>query len=284
MDSRDLSMEAVEQGPEKVEDGTGVASGQDTQPIEEQAPSDESGNAAVSQEPDSGNAVEEVPQPPIPAEENAPQQPQVRTSNVVVSVSFGCPLDLVIIFSELGVDKCKYQPSKFHGLIYKTSECSFTLYSNGSVLCTGSKNVRTSRKCINLLASVIRNIGFNVVQPLRVKVGNRVGSFVLSCKDIECLKEIYTKPEHFRRFSKNNVVIYAPERFCGMTWYDKKGVAIVAFRTGRCIITGCASRRGRRLTVGKFLGEQSIPTILHITVVHMCCLLCNFFRCTSRKC
>ena len=200
---------------------------------------------------DAAMDVPEGPNPLVPAD-----QIQVRTTNVVASVKFCCLLDLIILYSELGVENCKYVPSKFHGLIFKCKSCTMNIYSNGSVLCTGAKNVQTARKKLINLGNAVRKIGFDVCKNFDIKICNLVGCFSLSGTAEQNIKLMYSNSRAFLNFSQRNVVVYAPDRFCAMTWYYESGVAIVAFRSGRCIVTGCTSYRERGRVVEKFIGER----------------------------
>ena len=182
-------------------------------------------------------------------------EPTVSTCNVIVSTSFGCELDLLVLYMELGESCCKYVPSQFHGLIYRTTQCTMNVYANGSVMCTGSKSSEVAEQCLTSLADVVRSFGFNVSKRLLFKVGNRVGSFVVNDKCKSVIRKLYTNADLFHQFSKNNLVIYAPDRFCGMTWYCKNGTAVILFVTGRCIITGCKSVEDRQHALTQFLGE-----------------------------
>ena len=189
--------------------------------------------------------------PPIIMDEQ-----KVHTWNIVSSVSLGCPLDLVVLMGELNIENCKYRPSKFHGLIYKMPECTMNIYSNGSVLCTGAKDTDTALRCIEILVDKVRNCGFDVSGQLNFKVGNRVGSFVLSESEKNILEMVYVNEEVFNKLASNNVVIYEPCRFCGVTWYAKNGTTIIAFRTGRCIVTGCKTPGDQQNAIKEFRGER----------------------------
>ena len=180
---------------------------------------------------------------------------KVRTSNIVASVSFGCPLDLVVIFAEFGEEKCKYKPSKFHGLIYKSKKCTFNIYSNGSVLCTGASRFKIVKQSFSRLRKCLHKIGFKVKKYFEIKIGNYVGTFQLDnvCKTY--LSTIYVNVAFFRNFASRNLVIFEPDRFCAITWYSKRNVTVVAFRTGRCIVTGCKTQTDQQLAVTEFLGE-----------------------------
>ena len=181
---------------------------------------------------------------------------KVRTTNVVVSVALGCTLDLYGLYVELGADHCKFQPKKFHGLIYRLPHCTMNIYSNGSILCTGAKSMKIAKQNLMQTVTQLRNLGFNVSKRLVFKNGNRVGTFSLCDNDKKYLTRVYSNKEAFQNICATNLAIYEPSRFCALTWYSKNGVTIIAFRTGRCIITGKSSKRDHTLAIDEFIGEK----------------------------
>ena len=66
--------------------------------------------------------------------------PEVKVENIVASTSFAEKLDLDMISQSL--EETEYEPEQFPGLVYKLLEAkaTFLLFSNGKVVCTGTKS------------------------------------------------------------------------------------------------------------------------------------------------
>jgi len=67
-------------------------------------------------------------------------KPKVNVQNIVASGSINIDLNLNILALEL--QNTEYEPEQFPGLVYKLGEpnATFLLFSNGKLVCTGTKN------------------------------------------------------------------------------------------------------------------------------------------------
>lgn len=67
-------------------------------------------------------------------------EPQIRVQNIVASGSIGMKLNLNVLAMRL--ENTEYEPEQFPGLVYKLYEkkATFLLFSNGKVVCTGTKS------------------------------------------------------------------------------------------------------------------------------------------------
>ena len=67
-------------------------------------------------------------------------KPKVNVQNIVASGSINFTLNLNILALKLG--NTEYEPEQFPGLVYKLSKpyATFLLFSNGKLVCTGTKN------------------------------------------------------------------------------------------------------------------------------------------------
>lgn len=67
-------------------------------------------------------------------------KPQIRVQNIVASGSIGMKLNLNVLAMRL--ENTEYEPEQFPGLVYKLYEkkATFLLFSNGKVVCTGTKS------------------------------------------------------------------------------------------------------------------------------------------------
>ncbi len=68
------------------------------------------------------------------------EKPRVNVQNIVASGSINLALNLNLLALEL--ENTEYEPEQFPGLVYKLAEptATFLLFSNGKLVCTGTKN------------------------------------------------------------------------------------------------------------------------------------------------
>ncbi len=68
------------------------------------------------------------------------QQPKITVQNIVASGSIKLNLNLNVLALQL--ENTEYEPEQFPGLVYKLDEptATFLLFSNGKLVCTGTKN------------------------------------------------------------------------------------------------------------------------------------------------
>ncbi|MFH1072593.1 MAG: TATA-box-binding protein [Nanoarchaeota archaeon] len=82
-------------------------------------------------------------------------KPKINIQNIVASGSIGMDLNLNTLAMKL--DNTEYEPEQFPGLVYKLMEAkaTFLLFSNGKVVCTGTKSEAEVHNALDIL---IRNI------------------------------------------------------------------------------------------------------------------------------
>jgi transcription initiation factor TFIID TATA-box-binding protein len=68
------------------------------------------------------------------------QKPKITVQNIVASGSINLSLNLNIL--ALTLENTEYEPEQFPGLVYKLIDptATFLLFSNGKLVCTGTKN------------------------------------------------------------------------------------------------------------------------------------------------
>jgi transcription initiation factor TFIID TATA-box-binding protein len=68
------------------------------------------------------------------------EKPKINVQNIVASGSIEIMLNLNVLALEL--ENTEYEPEQFPGLVYKLTEptATFLLFSNGKLVCTGTKN------------------------------------------------------------------------------------------------------------------------------------------------
>ena len=71
---------------------------------------------------------------------NVTIKPKINVQNIVASGSIDLSLNLNILSLEL--ENTEYEPEQFPGLVYKLEDptATFLLFSNGKLVCTGTKN------------------------------------------------------------------------------------------------------------------------------------------------
>jgi transcription initiation factor TFIID TATA-box-binding protein len=68
------------------------------------------------------------------------EKPKINVQNIVASGTVNLTLNLNALALEL--ENTEYEPEQFPGLVYKLNEpnATFLLFSNGKLVCTGTKN------------------------------------------------------------------------------------------------------------------------------------------------
>ncbi len=84
--------------------------------------------------------------------------PEVKIQNIVASGSVGMDLNLNILAMKL--ENTEYEPEQFPGLVYKLPEqkATFLLFSNGKVVCTGTKSEEEVNKALDKLIENLKKI------------------------------------------------------------------------------------------------------------------------------
>jgi len=77
--------------------------------------------------------------------------PKINVQNIVASGSIGMDLNLNKLAMKL--PNTEYEPEQFPGLVYKLDEAkaTFLLFSNGKIVCTGTKSEDEARKALDML-------------------------------------------------------------------------------------------------------------------------------------
>ena len=85
-------------------------------------------------------------------------KPKITVQNVVASGSIGMDLNLNNLAMKL--DNTEYEPEQFPGLVYKLTEAkaTFLLFSNGKIVCTGTKSRDQVMAAVNKLVDVLKGV------------------------------------------------------------------------------------------------------------------------------
>ena len=85
-------------------------------------------------------------------------KPKITIQNMVASGSIGMDLNLNSLAMKL--PNTEYEPEQFPGLVYKLIEAkaTFLLFSNGKVVCTGTKSEDEAKAALDKLISVLKKL------------------------------------------------------------------------------------------------------------------------------
>jgi len=85
-------------------------------------------------------------------------KPKINVQNIVASGNIGMDLNLNTLAMKL--DNTEYEPEQFPGLVYKLMEAkaTFLLFSNGKIVCTGTKSEEMVHKAVDMLLVNLRKL------------------------------------------------------------------------------------------------------------------------------
>ncbi len=85
-------------------------------------------------------------------------KPEVTIQNIVASGSIGVDLNLNELAMKL--KNTEYEPEQFPGLVYKLPEAkaTFLLFSNGKIVCTGTKSEEEVNKALDKLIENLKAV------------------------------------------------------------------------------------------------------------------------------
>ena len=85
-------------------------------------------------------------------------EPKIKIQNIVASGSIGMDLNLNTLTMKL--DNTEYEPEQFPGLVYKLpkAKATFLLFSNGKVVCTGTKSEEEVHEALDQLIENLKKV------------------------------------------------------------------------------------------------------------------------------
>jgi transcription initiation factor TFIID TATA-box-binding protein len=85
-------------------------------------------------------------------------KPEIKIQNIVASGTVGMDLNLNTLAMKL--DNTEYEPEQFPGLVYKLpqAKATFLLFSNGKVVCTGTKSETEVHKALDKLIENLKKV------------------------------------------------------------------------------------------------------------------------------
>ena len=86
------------------------------------------------------------------------KEPEIKIQNIVASGSVGMALNLNVLAMKL--ENTEYEPEQFPGLVYKLKDhkATFLLFSNGKVVCTGTKSEAAVNAALDKLIENLKKI------------------------------------------------------------------------------------------------------------------------------
>lgn len=86
-------------------------------------------------------------------------KPQIKVQNMVASGDIGIALNLNALAMDL--EHTEYEPEQFPGLVYKLpgTRATFLLFSNGKIVCTGTKSEDKLNEAVDKLVENLRKVG-----------------------------------------------------------------------------------------------------------------------------
>ena len=85
-------------------------------------------------------------------------KPEIKIQNIVASGTVGMDLNLNTLAMKL--ENTEYEPEQFPGLVYKLDEAkaTFLLFSNGKVVCTGTKSEKEVHIALDMLIERLKKV------------------------------------------------------------------------------------------------------------------------------
>lgn len=89
-----------------------------------------------------------------------PVEPKATVQNMVASGSIGIDLNLNSLTIDL--ENTEYEPEQFPGLVYKLpgTRATFLLFSNGKIVCTGTRSEKKLHEAVDLLVQNLAKVGY----------------------------------------------------------------------------------------------------------------------------
>jgi transcription initiation factor TFIID TATA-box-binding protein len=167
----------------------------------------------------------------------------IKIQNIVAYTVLDAKISLEEMLKKL--EDTEWQPEQFPGLIYKIKDprASALIFSQGKVVCTGTKTSEDLRLAMKKIVSKLRGAGVKIPDNYETKVQNIVASTKLD-GEIE-LEELAATLENAE---------YEPEQFPGLVYrISEPRVAFLIFSSGRVIIAGAQNEESIYLALKRLV-------------------------------
>ncbi len=103
-------------------------------------------------------AIEKIKKSLLKIDVKVTIDPVIEVQNIVASGSIGMALNLNTLAMKL--DNTEYEPEQFPGLVFKlkSAGATFLLFSNGKIVCTGTKSEEEVHKAVDKLLEVLKKV------------------------------------------------------------------------------------------------------------------------------
>ena len=172
-------------------------------------------------------------------------QMKVRIVNIVISSDLKNKLILNKINAKL--PHTEYNPDRFPGLILKIKEprSSILLFTNGKIVCTGTKSFEKAEEAVNNLIKMLNKTGYNLkLNPIlhvqnqvafgELKIGLNLNQLAMKLIDVE----------------------YEPEQFPGLVHRIKEPKStFLLFSNGKFVCTGTKNKKELDYSINKLIED-----------------------------
>ena len=155
-------------------------------------------------------------------------KPTINIQNVVATGTLNQKVDLNAVVR--GYPGAEYHPETFPGIVIRLRrpKTATLIFSSGSLVCTGAKSGRESRRAIMKIVKELKKAGIIILSKPDFKVVNIVASASLGGK-VDLEKTVVTLRK----------TMYEPEQFPGLIYrMDEPKVVILIFASGNLVVTG----------------------------------------------
>ena len=89
---------------------------------------------------------------------NVTIKPEITVQNIVASGNVGMDLNLNVLGIKL--PNTEYEPEQFPGLVHKLkgTNATFLLFSNGKIVCTGTKSEQQAKDALDKLIEILKKV------------------------------------------------------------------------------------------------------------------------------
>ena len=157
------------------------------------------------------------------------ENPDFEINNVVATVKLDLSKRLDLIKMTRKAPESEYNPEKFPGLILRIEKpkASFLIFTTGSMVITGLKNVLLVEKAVKKVFKMLKKFGFKLPKP-EIKIENLVAS-----------GDLHTSIDLNKAVIFMESAMYEPEVFPGLIYHMKDPRAVfLIFSTGKIVCTG----------------------------------------------
>ncbi len=166
----------------------------------------------------------------------------IKVQNIVAYTVLGKNISLDQMLQK--VEDTEWQPEQFPGLVYKIKNprASALIFSQGKIVCTGTKSLEDLKTAMKKIVARIRKAGFPMPTKYHTKVENIVASTKVDGN--LSLEEIAATLENSE---------YEPEQFPGLVYrISEPRVAFLLFTSGRIICAGAQNEEDIHRALVKF--------------------------------